>query len=53
MIHKMKKVGIPAPVGKTVSMCPGGTVGGRRAVATEAHVPASYMALASAARDKR
>ena len=34
-------------------MCRGGTVGGRRTVATEAHVQASYMALASAARDKR
>ena len=29
------------------------TVGGRRTIATEANAPASYMALASAARDTR
>jgi hypothetical protein len=54
MIHEMTKVGISRPTRECREHVPGGgAVGGRRTIATEAHVPASYMALASAGRDKR
>jgi len=43
----------PPYSGKQGACAGGGTLGGRHTIATEANAPASYMALASAARDKR